>query len=465
MGWWERRGGGGPVDASLAPLTVDQAAVLRRSVHRWLAEHGREAVVAGELAQSDGTFGLANLARVCATHPLQAWPELVDAHLGVLLTATETRLDLQALPSETVLTQVMARLWSADTVGIDAVAGYRRVVDGLVETLVLDTTTHVCTIDSTQAQWFGTAALGEAAYANLASSAYEHRAIAAGGYCFDVVYGESTYAGSKLLVLPALLAELYGDLDVDLGVLVGVADRSMLIVHRLDAGRREDAGELLAAFVAAQHAQAPWPLSPRIYYWRDSKLEPAAAAPTLPGSGPGVEATQLGAVLIRSGLLSTPTAAVGVFEGDELGVELTPFPPASRGMLAIALRFCRDHIRDGVRQAGSFSAFVLMNASNDLTVVLVGPETVAGREDPFTFLHQFMGGKNRFAIMGVDAAEAVPTKGKPAKYAILQIEHRAGYSQRLRIPYRELAAGQVHFGQPLTQRVPTDWPTWQQATA
>jgi hypothetical protein len=442
---------------------VDQAAVLRRSVHRWFAEHGREAVVAGDAAQVDGTFGLANLARVCATRPTQAWPELVDAHLDALLTATENKLDLQALPRETVLGQVMARLWPVDTVGIDSAAGYRRVAAGLAETLVLDAATHVRTIDSGQAQRFGAAALKEAAYANLATGAYEHRAVAAGGYCFDVVRSESTYAGSKLLVMPALLSELYGDLDVDRGVLVGVADRSILIVHRLGTGRREDAGELLAAFVAARHAQAPWPLSPHVYCWRDGKLELATAGQASASSRPDVEATQLGAVLIRSGLLPPPTGAVGDLDGDELGIELTPVPAESRDMMAIALRFCRDHIRDGVQQTGSFPPFVLMNATNNLDLVLVSSETVTGRQDPFTYLHQFMGGKNRFAVMGVDAAETVPTKGKPAKCAIVQVEHRAGLSQRLRIPYRQLAPGKVHFSGPLDQRIPPDWPAWRSA--
>lgn len=456
VGWWARRGTAGVrVDESLPPLSVDEAALLRRSVHRWLAAHGQEAVVGGQAARADGTWGLANLARICAEHPAPVWPRLIDAHLSTLVRASGKPLDLHELPPEAVLGQAMVRLWPVDTTGIDSVAGYRKVVEGLAQTLVVDAPTHVRTISRSNARRFGEAALAEAAYLNLAAGRYEHRAVEVEGYCFDVVYSDSTYAASKLIVMPALLAELYGDDDVGRGVLVGVADRSMLVAHRLGDGSGEAATELLAAFVAARHAQAPWPLSPHVYRWHDGRLgveEPGSDSPTV---SPAV--TVLGAALARSGLIAASgTGTQAAVESDGLGIDLTPIPPKARETMAIALRVCRDHICHGVLQAGSVTPFVLMGSRDTFDLVLLDAEALAGFQDPFTFMHQFRGGKNRFAIMGMDAVEDTGTAAVPSKCAVLQIEHEAGYAQRLIVSYRQPVPGQVRFRGPYEQQTPRD---------
>jgi surface antigen len=326
MGWLSRRpsSSAAEIDPSLPPLTVDQAALLRRTVHAWLAQHGHEALVAADHVELESTFGLENLARNCAQHPQRSWGGLVGNHLQVLMTATTTgRVDPAMLPRAELLSRVMLRLWPSDTFDTDSVGGpsIHEVADGLVETLVYDAPSYVATIDAERETKLGSAELRGAARRNLARDRYVHEIVEQKGARIDLVHSESTYAASKILVLTDLLRELYGERDFSRGVLVGVPDRSMLVLHVVEGQPAHGAIASMTPFVTRRYAEAPWPLSPHIYWWNAGELVAVARADGLDANGqPKITVIMDDDFGAATGLL-VPRAEL---TADRLGVTLEP---------------------------------------------------------------------------------------------------------------------------------------------
>jgi hypothetical protein len=95
------------------PLSIDQAATLRRLVREAFARHGREVTTEADHVKDDtgAEFGLWNLGVLCGQHKERKWPALVETHVGNLVSPGN---DIEALPEEQLLDLVHLRLQPSD---------------------------------------------------------------------------------------------------------------------------------------------------------------------------------------------------------------------------------------------------------------------------------------------------------------------------------------------------------------
>jgi hypothetical protein len=459
-------------DPILAPLSIADAALLRRSVQRWLAEHGREAVMAADHVKVDGLLGLTNLARLCAQQPggSAAWPAIIEAHLATLLGAMADPVDVSTLSPDDLAQRVMLRLWPDDTVGMSAgsVAGWADVAPGLVQTLVLDEANNVRTIAVGEAATFDERLLLEAGRNNFARSPYQRHIVEWQDVRIDVLRGDSTYSASQLLVLAELLAQMYPDRVASSGVLIAVPDRSMLMVHIIDGDTGSGVLAAMRRYARERHGRVPWALSPHVYWWHDGDLSIADASQRSDLAERATDETY--SVFERAVAATEPvpgptTSDVAARETDSPGIDPEQFPPAAREVLSIALELCADQITGGIKKASSFNPFVVMGTRYAFDLVLIDhAETFLTKDDPFLFMQKFMARPNQFAIMAV--AARLDATGAEAAYTyvvVMQIEHAVGTSVRLAIPYRITPSGDPRFGPALPDhRVPSNWPVWNQ---
>jgi hypothetical protein len=462
------------MDPVLVPLTLSDAALLRRLVQSWLVEHGREGVMAAGEVKLDGLHGLTNLARLCAQQPggPADWPGVIDAHFATLLPALQNRVDADALSPADFTSRVMLRLWPDDMLGLNAntMAGWANVAPGLVQTLVLDEPNTVRSVAVSQAARVGEQILLRAARDNLAQAHYERHIADWHGIRVDVLRSDSSYMASQLLVLDDILGRMYPYEVAPSGVLVAVPDRSMMLLHVVASGTGTRVVSAMRRYARERHGHAPWPLSPHVYWWYDGELSVADT----PVSDDSDSANDPGYDAFKDSITKTeptPRAAPAnpaAGETERPVISLHQFPAAAREVLAIALRVSADHIANGMKTESAFTPFVLMGDRSTFNLVLIQhAEMLPAGLDPFVYMHKFMTSPNQFAIMAVTARPASTEHADTGHYlAIVQIEHVAGVSTRIAVPYRLTATGNPRFGRPFPyRRIPADWPTWNQGLA
>ncbi|MFT4088180.1 MAG: hypothetical protein QM658_13725 [Gordonia sp. (in: high G+C Gram-positive bacteria)] len=106
------------------------------------------------------------------------------------------------------------------------------------------------------------------------------------------VIGDSVFTASKILDMPSLLAKLEVD-DAPHGVVFGVPERSVILVHMVrDISSLTAIGQL-AGIAAHLYGQAAYSVSPNIYHWHTSET----AGTTVTGIG-GLDAAE-GSINIR----------------------------------------------------------------------------------------------------------------------------------------------------------------------
>jgi hypothetical protein len=474
VSWFTRRRpqADNQVDAVLAPLSITDAALLRRSVQRWLAEHGREAVMAAGHATIDAELGLVNLARLCAqqTRGSAAWPTVVDAHLTAVLAALPERVDMNTISPEEFARQVMLRLWPDDIPDLtaDAAAGWAEVAPGLVQTLVLDEAATVRTIAVYQAARIGEQFLLAAARNNLAHVPYNRQVVSWQDMSVDVLRSESSYAASQLLVLNHVLAEIYPARVASLGILLAVPDRSMLMLHVVESGTGEHLIATMGRYARERYGRVPWPLSPHVYWWQDGDVRIANTRQRTDRDDPATSASYSAFKRAVDDTEPTPQpVAPNLSSGDSTGpvIDLEQFPPAAREVLSVAWRVCAEQMVTAIKEGSTFNPFVLMGTRGTFDLVLINnAELRPAKVDPFSYMRQFMTRPNEFAIMAVTARFRARDDDETYSHvAVLQIEHEANVSTRVAIPYRLTASRDPRFGQAFPDRhVPADWPAWNQ---
>ncbi|WP_265523530.1 hypothetical protein [Oerskovia flava] len=306
--------GHGPVDAALSPLSAADADV----VVSWAVEAFRAAGVptaydgAGALVASDGrTFGLTNLAALLGRLRRSHWRRAVRRHVRTIVVAQSLvpprTLDEireivlpRLVPTGELSTEPARPPSYAPTAGPD-----------LAVLAALDYPTHVATMSADDAlePFGGWAAVRPYAEANLRRlPPPEHRAVDADPGRPDAVVhvfaSDDFHGASRLLLLDEVLATHVGVESPAHGVLFAVPHRHLLAAHVVEGTGVLRAVGLLARLARSEHADAPGPVSPHVYY-----KGPDGVVETVTRTGDEGEV-----VVDSTGSLGTALRAVGVFD-------------------------------------------------------------------------------------------------------------------------------------------------------
>ena len=261
--------GDGGRDDHLPWLTRAQARQVRMLVRHAMAERGRDVVVSGGHVQDDhGTvFGLRNIAAICRNDPRgeKAWPQLIAGYADMVLAMRpeDTARELAGLTAGQVRDHVFAVVFPADSLGpgIASFGSAPELAPGLLELLAFDRPdSSVFLTDEHVARLGGRTWLREAGLANLrALPAPGHLHLDGAGGNLEVIYGESLYTASRLLVLPDLLTQVLGSADAPYGVMAGLPGRHRAHFHILRDSTALPSLRLMARYTLPPGRREPDP--------------------------------------------------------------------------------------------------------------------------------------------------------------------------------------------------------------
>ncbi|MGQ0844894.1 MAG: hypothetical protein ACT4QF_12235 [Sporichthyaceae bacterium] len=269
-------------DRRLSGLTPAQTQRVRDLARAVLAARGLEATVhADSLRLIDGrTFGLGNLASVCHNVGEDAWPQVVEDHLGAILDR------YPAVPPELTAPQILAgahlRLVPAEALADlgedtrkECYRYAREIGGGFLELVAHAEDGFVRWLRDCEVDLVGAAALrdlGRERVRRIRPDVCEEWRRADGR--IYSLRGESGFLASKLLVLEDALDRALprGRREVPHGVLVAVPTRHELILTPVDASVLENLTGLMA-LVPRLHLEGRAPLSPHVYWWSAGRVE------------------------------------------------------------------------------------------------------------------------------------------------------------------------------------------------
>lgn len=264
-----------PRDAEL-PLTVDQAATLRRLVRAAFAERGVEVVVEGALVRDDGgqQYFLHNLAATCAGLPEGEWAHTAGQFAANLLDVD----DVEELSEAQLEASTYLRLQPSAISDLTTQPGAPSVVEGLVTLLAVDLPSTVVT--PAEAFWDergGAQRWREAGVRNLASligsEHLEVTRVASGDYAFTALSGDSFFTATLALLLEQVLAAYDGGVDQSHGVLVAVPFRHQLAWRAVDGAGAIPTVNAMVAFAINGHADGAGPVSPHLFWVHNGRWQ------------------------------------------------------------------------------------------------------------------------------------------------------------------------------------------------
>ena len=262
----------------LTPLTMSQAARLVRLAEDAAAERGQPMRYDGTAALvpvgadgapvKDGMFaGLANLARTVAALPRQRWRCAVAAHFDQMAAP-----DRPASVPDDLESELYLRLVCASTI---EPSWAERVPDFVPGVLTVPATyagravaMHFDT-DSLGVDWQEITRMGLANLRRLRDSV-EH--IRHSGAEVAILSG-SMFTASRALVLDTVLRESLQVENPELGCLVAMPVRDMLLIHVVQDQSAVTALDQLATISTTMFTARPGPVSPHVYYVADNEWQ------------------------------------------------------------------------------------------------------------------------------------------------------------------------------------------------
>ena len=239
------------------------------------AARGLEITVhSGHVEDADGRiFGLHNVSAACHNDPRgpTAWPEVVDAHVGRVLSDMAAPDPLDVLPLDELLDLVIVRLYEAE--GVPHLDTFPNLdfAPGVVQMLALDQpeTVHILSADRVQ-RLGGWPLLYERGLVNLRREATgePEQVDAGGGASFSMLADSSVYTASRALLLPDLLA---GQVLDGAGWLFSAPNRHQLMWHVIRDATVLRALRGMALLTDAGFRDSVGPLSPHVYWWNGTE--------------------------------------------------------------------------------------------------------------------------------------------------------------------------------------------------
>jgi hypothetical protein len=263
----------GPRDPDL-PLSVDQAAAVRRLVRQAFAERGIEVVVEGALVRDDGgqQYFLHNLAAGLAGTPEADWPATAAAFAASLLDVD----DVEEIGREQLERSTYLRLQPAAISDVSTQPTAPSVVDGLVTLLAVDLPSTVVTPAEEFWEPRGGVeewrAIGTRNLSGLiGSDQVQLGRVSDDDYDFQVLTGDSFFTATLALLLPQVLAA-YGGGSAQ-GVLLAVPFRHQLAWRPIDGPGVVSTLDAMVRFAVLGHADGAGPVSPHLFWVHDGRWE------------------------------------------------------------------------------------------------------------------------------------------------------------------------------------------------
>ncbi len=259
------------------PLTLDQAATLRRLVREAFAVHGREVTIEADHVRDDtgAQFGLWNLAVLCGQHKERKWPILVGTHVGNLVSPGN---DIEVIPEEQLLDLVHLRLQPEDS-GVDVSAhAVATAIPGVCTVLALDLPTMV---SSPKTSFWdergGVDRWTEVGRRNLAALVgapdIELHRVEQGETSFSLLLGESFFTASLALVLDDAVRRYDPAADLTHGVLVAFPNRHQLVWRAVDSASVVPSLNGMIAFTTMGFDEGAGPLSGEVFWRHDGQWD------------------------------------------------------------------------------------------------------------------------------------------------------------------------------------------------
>jgi hypothetical protein len=261
------------MDEHLSFMSESEAAEFRALLSKSFAAEGVpvEVLVDHALAADGRQFGLWNIAAMChgSERGRADWEGLVAAHVQTLLNPPPAVADMT---DEELLERVHSRLYDAQMLaqGGTRLSQYgREVAEGVIELLVADFPETVVTLWTQDVAARDADALWAAGRGHTLKAPVEAKGEleARDGAKIVVAMGESFYLASRIVDMPSLLVEVFGERRYPHGVVVGAPHRHQVVLHPLDDMRSVHAIGVAAHFTATGYSDAPGGVSPLLYWW------------------------------------------------------------------------------------------------------------------------------------------------------------------------------------------------------
>jgi hypothetical protein len=268
-----------PRDETFTFFTTSQAALFRDLVRQGFAEAGLEVTAyADHVVDSSGrVFGLGNVAAECHNDERgeRAWREICSRHTDRIVRATDAPSPFDTMTRAELYAATYPRLMPSRDLRELRVSYAREVADDVREVLNVDLPESVATFLDEHVERFGPLAdLRRAGLANLRTVRFDrHEVLEHEGGRVDVLLGDSMFVASTLVVFADVLAGLGIPAPGPRGVFVAAPFRHQLAFHVVRDATAIPSLHVMAAFARAGYDDAPGPVSPDVFWWRDGALE------------------------------------------------------------------------------------------------------------------------------------------------------------------------------------------------
>lgn len=261
------------------PLTVDQAATLRRLVHQAFAAHGTEVTMAPDHVEdsSGAKYGLWNLAALCNDNPQRSWPQLVSHHVANLL---DPGSDIETLSDDELIDLVHLRIQSE--FGDELPRTLDELAPGLATVLAVDLPTMVST---PQLEYWeergGVGRWEQVGRRNLAAlvgaTGLEHLVLGEGEMRFHAIIGDSFFTASLALAMDETVRHYQPTANLSNGLLVAVPNRHQLVWRSIDGPEVVPSLNGIVHFTKLGYDDAAGGLSPHVYWRHEGRWEQLTA--------------------------------------------------------------------------------------------------------------------------------------------------------------------------------------------
>ncbi|WP_026540937.1 hypothetical protein [Paenarthrobacter nicotinovorans] len=266
-------------DPHLPELTTKQADKLRALSVSALHRQGITVTDAGDHldAGNEQLYGLFAVARKATALPDKEWAAMVEQHFAAGINNTPAT----QVSTEELLARVYPKFIAPETMDWmesqhgPSIYSYARPTARLPLLMALDSPESVTYITADQAEAAGGAdLLWDKALSNLIADGPGHpEEFTAEGGSFLIFETETVYQASWISCMDKFV-ELLGYKPGPLGALVTIPATNMLCLHLVTESTSINDFSAMLMFAGNVHTQHPSPLTPLLYWWNGTTVEP-----------------------------------------------------------------------------------------------------------------------------------------------------------------------------------------------
>ncbi|MFF2296824.1 hypothetical protein [Arthrobacter sp. NPDC058127] len=271
-------------DGEFPQLTLKQGEKMRKLCEDAFVKLGISVNVLSDrvlVVDSTRGYGLETVARIAAEAPEREWKNAIAEYFARLVAEGE-RVDIDELPAEQLLERTRAKIIDPATITqehAEAHFNYTQWVARLPLLMAFDGEESITYLRDEHVDRIGHEQAWDAARKNLmieGCGTPEQATSEDGGSLFAIM-SESNFQATWL-AYPQELLDALGFKAGPLGVFMTVPAATALNLHVVNEGTSIADLIFMATLTAAQHERMPHPLSPHIYWWNGSYVQPITVA-------------------------------------------------------------------------------------------------------------------------------------------------------------------------------------------